>query len=148
MTTLPKTAEQIRDMPAGAEMDRLVAEHVMGWTAQDLCESKEEKEAGLSCYTWDGSAHFVDGMDAFRPSTNIAHAWEVIARMQELSFEPETGRHRGGFMLNAPDEKYGRDWSARFKCYHDESYGVTAPLAICRAALLSIAGEHNNEVKL
>lgn len=71
----------------GPELDTLIAERVMGWT----------KSIPVG-HLWDGSEVDHDGAlyvsadpevgafaTAWRPSTNIAHAWEVFRRLGDLA---------------------------------------------------------------
>ncbi len=94
-------------LTAGPELDRIVAERVMGLTdASD------------------------DDYRAWQPSTNIAHAWEVVERLRPT-----------GARLILTD--YGPDWDAVFR-RSDDTYECaqadTAPLAICLAALRAVGG--------
>ena len=104
------------DLPAGADLDRLVAEKVMGWKPVPCtCHKDQTKIPGRS----NG-----DGVH-FNPSTNIAHAWEVVAR-----FTP-----RGVKVMHF--EEHGT-WAANFGYQAMNSLADTAPLAICRAALEAV----------
>jgi hypothetical protein len=143
-------------MKAGRELDALVAEHVIGadgmWFRCPRCEG-----------TWFGSSEAGDGTitrhchDQFgngcrwsgprlsappRYSTDIASAWEVVAKVQ---------RDQPGwrFVLLGGDSRMGRwsgkPWKAEFFGHadpnqdygqrHGEAYADTAQLAICLAAL-------------
>ena len=53
----------IDEMPAGTEMDRCVAEKVMGW-------DPSEWHQGQDCRRW-------------KPSNDIAHAWEVVEKIRD-----------------------------------------------------------------
>lgn len=126
-------------IPAGAVLDRFVAEKVMGWA---LCSSN-----GLTPWHWwegdgvdalsDGGQLFADcaGVPAWNPSEDIAHAWEVIERMKALhgvwAIEEDEAVQDG--------EEFG--WQAEVLIQGDRAYrarGATAPLAICRAALAAV----------
>lgn len=93
-------------MPAGPELDRLVAERVMGW----------------------GPCTGVD-LEQWHPSTDIAHAWEVVERV------------RGGIGFSIQRcEMLG--WLCWFRSASDNvARADTAPLAICRAALLALIAD-------
>lgn len=110
MTASELTVEAIESMPAGREMDRLVAETVMG-------------------QVWDGGNPIknYDGRWPWPPpySTDIAAAWEVAEWLRKWY---------GQFSLVA-----GLQWH----CMHEEmkpdwGSGETMPLAVCRAALLTV----------
>jgi hypothetical protein len=96
----------IGTMPAGPEMDALVAEKVMGYTSWAF---------GVPRY-----------------STNLETAWEVVEKMKpvwvnfRLSFGPYL----------VVDGKLANGWELEPAwCSPRCGYGETAPLAICRAAI-------------
>jgi len=98
------TSDEIRNMPAGREMDILIARHVL--------------ELGN---------YVIDNFDDYRDmnfSTNIKHAFDVLEKFSHAKLS-----------------KYecGKEWA----CYLGATAGKadTAPLAICRAALL-VVEEH------
>lgn len=112
-------------MAAGPELDRLVAERVMG--------VRVRKQSGRNRYELviPGGVNQVDFVDPEAPwsacppySTSIAHAWEVVERM-------------------APREmRMGRTEAGRYYVNFDHqpmnAVADTAPLAICRAALKAV----------
>ena len=139
MTTLPKTAEQIREMPAGAEMDRLVAEYVMGWLPHCRNTVCYVNAADVNKVMERDSHHHVSD---WKPSANIAHAWEARAILSKMGKHIVLFTHEGmeccGIIggMEPGFVSHGDHWI-------DESldgvmYAHTAPLAICRAALLSV----------
>lgn len=113
------------DLKPGREMDALVAQHVMGWTLSHRgnCWNKNGKNA-YSVLMWN-------------PSTDIKAAWEVVEKLSKLSFQLKSSRnhrqdkdaytHSARFGFNA--EKLDRNYMAD---------GVTAPHAICLAALKAV----------
>mgnify|MGYP001561309207 CR=1 FL=1 len=114
----------IDTMQAGPEMDALVATKVMGWSRDSWAET-EGWEAGVRF-----TGHWKEAPTAlqfaFRPSTNIAHAFEVMEKV-------------GGMTLT----QYGDRWACAAERepmleMMDMRYGETAPLAICRAALAAV----------
>jgi hypothetical protein len=133
------------DMPAGDEMDRAVAELVMRWHYREV-----ELAGGIDIFgDWREpgvSRGFVKSADkffprAFHPSTNIAHAWEVVEKI--------AGTVRGGRDVEVVVEAMGPQHGtmARVHLVDDEARGATeiaaasadtAPLAICRAALMAV----------
>lgn len=116
------TREAVEKMAPGREMDCLVAERVMGWRVQ------------YSPYRFpDGE--YEDAGD-FQPSTDIAAAWEVVEKMRGTVCAPGAP-YAGGEYHNNEDD--GPMWDAEFPCadYSVNARALTAPLAICRAALLS-----------
>lgn len=113
----------INTMPAGPEMDALVAEKVMGHKVGfPFTDSPDEG------WVKDPNS-MVGGYKCRLPrySTDIAAAWEVVEKMKSTW---------GEFIL-----KYGeclvRDrWGLHLAwCSPVCGYGETAPLAICRAAI-------------
>lgn len=106
------------DLPAGPEMDRLIAEKVMGWTLNEDGNWID----GEGEYRYPSPESFA-GLSAFGPSTNIAHAWQVVERMREII---------------RPSIEYvdGLGWRADFETSY--GWGETAPLAICRAAIAAM----------
>ncbi len=129
------------DLPAGAELDRLVAERVMGWRwhqppKYDYHGPLPEQGAVLvppgfdeKGFEWPPKGVIPVGFfcSAFNPSTNIAHAWEVVEKMNAA----------GLWQL------LSQDWAFNWCCGFAKAgeFGPsggwcdTAPLAICRAAL-------------
>jgi hypothetical protein len=128
------TAEQIDAMPAGREMDALVAERVMGWVRhpdsmyRHWCERQP-----------DGTLRFLDQCEPlhtvrpWHPSTDIAAAWEVVEKLRGESFPWEFSL---GWRHIEPFVSFGR--TANQKDEIGFSHGETAPLAICRAALKTV----------
>jgi hypothetical protein len=128
-------------MNAGRELDALIAEKVMGytlrfaakaWTDEDwMCSDTPTETNVMAIYApadqFPGSGAF--DMSIPHYSTDIAAAWQVIDRMEELVRMARIGRVIGG-------------WECRFVQLEDTTgyYDVleeadTAPLAICLAAL-------------
>lgn len=126
------TIEQIYAMPAGPDLDALVAEKVMGWTCFVW--------RGVPVWEWPGFRR--DGWYPSMPkrkeqlppySTDIATAWLVFAALEAAVQK----KHYPAVLCLKRDRK---DWWVEI---HREDFGYeqcfggdTAPLAICRAALL------------
>lgn len=120
----------IDEMPAGRELDALVAEKVMGhapcnkWT---LALHPEVEGWLKNCQC---QACYPTG-DPARYSTDIAAAWDITARMNDAAFLLERS-----LTANA-------SWCARFGRHEDgrligtmtRGTASTPALAICRAAL-------------
>lgn len=137
-----RKAYQMTDLPAGPELDHLIAEKVMGWTRDYSAFSGQMQKINrlfnLPDFFW-----WKTGPDdlQFRtvsnwsPSTNIAHAWEVVKKMGSLCLyapgekpddrEEVTIGWRAVFKIDPSGEESGWSWEE----------AETAPLAICRAAL-------------
>jgi hypothetical protein len=115
------TTEQL---PAGMDLDRLVAERVLGWT--DV--RARNTGAGVMVFGRDPAGN----VRTLRPfSGDIRCAWEVVEAMQARGYR---------YRLN----DYGPKRS--FHCaafFNDQEYGAlihgdTAPHAICLAALAAL----------
>jgi len=103
-------------MPAGKEMDALVAKSIMGGGIVGRSNHPEEEY-------WSFDTKYAVELPEF--STDISAAWKVVEKMNN------------GLWL----ENHGVIWMAKFP-FKDNGYwmvsGNTAPLAICRAALLAV----------
>ncbi len=109
-------------MEAGRELDALVAEKVMGWVVHHrntahyvLPNMKEYKVEAL--------------VNEWRPSQNIAAAWQVVEKMHERGEEVYI---EYGFSLKAKKKLYYAWFDQR---PGPIAQGETAPLAICQAAI-------------
>lgn len=121
------TREEILNMPAGREMDAMIAEKCMGW---------EYKET-YRTMTWELPHKKVialfspEGIEKTPPhySTNIAAAWEVVEKLKIFS-------------INAPrsTKEFYSAWCWVIGYGHENAQADTAPLAICRVALLAVMG--------
>jgi hypothetical protein len=128
------TRDEIMKMEACAELDALIAEKVMGWKRYRTAKremywldnpAKRVMPRGPGVFeTTDNIPPFDDAYDHVPPfSTEIAPAWEVVEKL-------------GLSVLKVQD-----GWQARkHVSMSDEtsSNGETAPLAICRCALLAV----------
>jgi hypothetical protein len=111
------TREVILNMPAGDELDELVAEKVM--------------------QKWQGHAAY----GLFNPSTIMPDAWRVVEKIMEIDSHWSPG-------INWDDDDGDGNpmWCANFTYYGEsgkdyrlnEVWDKSAPLAICRAALLAV----------
>ena len=142
-------AETIREMEAGRELDALVAEKVMKshrWTETPPdYDGKHGSDKILmpKDLTWDEASPWlpprgpIGHINLHHYSTDIAAAWEVVEKI-----------HSRGWFADfcwRDDVCPGRVvWAIDFvtaagKCVSADS--ESAPLAICRAALLAVMGE-------
>ena len=115
----------IDQVEAGTELDAIIAEQVMGWVRYDY-----EKE-GTSHREWIETGTVGKHYHAcFHPSNDISTAWDVVIRLAERGYElGRVGKEFGeGFYL--AQFFHGRTYGQA--CPH--ARGMTAPLAICRAA--------------
>lgn len=117
-------------------MDELVAKKVMGW--HKLTENNfkhwvtEDNRFSCGVGLYNG---YEDGEDFhtlnWHPSESILWAWDVVEKLHG-----ETGCDVIKVCKRDPDLLRG-EWSCNFGRGF-EAFGDTAPLAICRAALLSV----------
>ena len=132
-------AGQIREMEAGRELDALVAEKVMGWTMGDYepglyYTTRPGGPVAVISPTWTPRMPF----HRFLPSTDIAAAWEVVERLYDLRWIIGLGslaQNPRGWrceLCNMWEDDFERAPS------DIEANADTAPLAICRAALLAV----------
>lgn len=121
-------------LAAGPDMDRLIAQKVMGWETR-ISDSREVPHYRFYIIVTGSENDHEDSQrpgTTFAPSTNIAHAWEVVERL------PISHRDASAH-FSVQRESDGR-WSAGY-IDSDPAFtfvkgeAETAPLAICRAAL-------------
>lgn len=127
----------IDDMPAGREMDALVAEKVMAWTSV-----RTGKKYDASDFD-DLYGQSLGGFDWRCPvpgySTDIAAAWKVVEYLRkrkepygaQLDHIEERNQSEGIWVVQFC-AKYNEAW------WHAHAYADTVPLAICRAALKAV----------
>jgi hypothetical protein len=125
------TRDEILKMEAGRELDELIAEKIMGLKP---CTFRMTGQISMStiwnCEHNDCRNCYPKNQDAPMKSysTDISSAWEVVNNMSNC--------------LHL--KQHGQDgvWVAEF-CHNPGSQvsGKTAPLAICRAALLAVSEE-------
>lgn len=125
----------MQSLPAGPELDRLIAEKVMGWTAY----IDDPSLLGTDVYVVDVSNPKDHRL--FQPSTNIAHAWEVVAAMEA----PNLQRIESDCIIDGDggDIPIHQHWLCSCESRDGKTIkaiGDTAPLAICLAALQSSLG--------
>ena len=130
-------------LPAGPELDRLIAEKVMGWDSYPALTGMASARRAILNGIPVMEAHPSCGTVEFHPSTNIAHAWEVI---ESPKFTDPDGYRRTYFSI----DENALGWDVEVLHKGDEIEGErpiyrrvraqadTAPLAICHAALLAV----------
>ncbi|WP_199426265.1 BC1872 family protein [Thermaerobacillus caldiproteolyticus] len=109
------------------EIDRLVAEHVMGW------EPVYDDGDLISFVTEFGILFFSDDDEReWSPTIDIADAWQVVEKLNEDDFDFQVWREKG---------KYNVEFSKDFFYLYGFAESETAPLAICLAALKAVGVE-------
>jgi hypothetical protein len=139
-------------MPAGAEIDALVATRVMGWPTIGM--NTPFREAGNAHgvvvreddgwlkpmrFARVGDACPLD--DSWRPSTDIAAAWQVVEAVIHRGRYVHDDNRDGMTDCRLMFHPYDRTWECRFSwssAYSVEASDFSLPLAICRAALLAV----------
>lgn len=146
------TREQILAMPAGRELDALVAIHVMGEPEQCLHSTVRTIAGSLvECVTCNqrfGQTSLVVAQSWPPPfSSYIASAWKVVEKILESA--PPMDRNSDSGPWFSVDSPWGdrKHWYAGWRDHvqyegegmiHElHAKGETAPLSICRAALLT-----------
>ena len=138
------TREEILNMPAGREMDALIAERVWGIVSNPhtLSDSQEvwfwvhPKDGVLIGEPFDIGAsaerteRYAHQWERFCPSTDIADAWKVVNRLELFSKYCFYGSDADE-LWTVHSWKYGKPHFTGIE-------SRTAPLAICRAALLAV----------
>jgi len=120
----------IDQMPAGPEMDRLVAEKVMGWRL-DVAHPGQQIWRDLTANRNRTTSHLESYRD-FSPSTSIAHAWEMVEALKGFDVFLNLQVRENKCWCSAEDYS-GNELFSRF-------WAETASLVICRAALKAVTG--------
>ena len=126
-------------MNAGPDLDRLVAEKVMGWHRTPhtiVWWNADGTQVGKLA---DVLVVPTDNIEPWSPSTTIADAWDVVEKLYEQGIGINILKH-------TPDDRYTTDWVVwlRLPSFmtgtpRDDSVSApTAPLAICLAALKAV----------
>ena len=138
------TKDEILAMKPGRELDALVTEKVMGLNIK--LKGCVEGEAIDQClFDWDPDVpcpcsymekHKTNiGCEHYQPvfkrySTDISAAWEVAEKFHSYIENAGYGEKKYHVILN--------EFNNNGNVYQFEAFGETAPLAICRAALLAM----------
>ena len=133
---------RIDEMPAGREMDALLAEKIMGYTLSELSLPAYPKYKLFDIESGEFSGYV---KEVPHYSTNIADAWEVVKRMP-IPFKLEKCWEKA---YQIGPEGWSACWCTDADCEGcnensrctngDDAWAETAPLAICRYAL-KVAG--------
>jgi hypothetical protein len=129
-------------MPAGREMDALIAEKIMGYTLSELSLPAYPKYKLFDIESGEFSGYV---KEVPHYSTDIADAWEVVKRMP-IPFKLEKCWEKA---YQIGPEGWSACWCTDADCEGcnensrctngDDAWAETAPLAICRYAL-KVAG--------
>ena len=124
MMWLPKTHDEIHNMPIGLEIDSLVQSFVM---------------SGMPPVGYDIIRDYIPKF-----SEDISAAWEVVEKIKDwgegwcpqIYWDDNDGLEPGEWVA-----EFNKYWKAENDYRHFEAVADTAPLAICRAALLTTIKE-------
>jgi hypothetical protein len=118
---------EVAQMPAGKEMDSLIAERVMGWAKHPHVDSPT--------YWWEGptKSYLIDNLPHF--SSDIAAAWQVVEQLQQRGYTRITVGLQGlGKTVDfCHIEGDGPAWHEVIDGHGHDAFSL--PLAICRGAL-------------
>jgi Phage ABA sandwich domain len=122
------------------EIDRLVAEKVMGWRLKSFPGGGGGFSAWLNDdgkivkYENDCTLH-AQPYDFWRPTINITDAWQVVEKLK-IAVIPQAGGAPKNmqYLAEIDDRPLGK---------HYEAFAETAPLAICLVALKAVGVEVN-----
>lgn len=131
MSILDIDLNVILNIPAGPEMDALVAKEVIG-DAVDFEEDQRTELAGQRVWFIPKKDDKARRRAIPKFSTDIEAAWGVATKMQ--SHGEELSLQYGNMVEGAPGTAA---WTARFRMADEFATAVTPSLAICRAALLA-----------
>jgi len=128
-------------MNPGPELDRAIAEQVMGWKANpnpDKYRAESINRYGQPVLDVANIGHNCDAYDEviFQPSTNIAHAWEVVEYMTQTTKESWEFTHYTTLQIAIFEFDGGRERPWKPGQYVGEA--LTMPHAICLAALAAV----------
>ena len=137
-----------KEMPAGREMDALIAEKIMGYTLSELSLPAYPKYKLFDIESGEFSGYV---KEVPHYSTDIAAAWEVVKRMP-IPFKLEKCWEKA---YQIGPEGWSACWCTDADCEGcnensrctngDDAWAETAPLAICRAALKAL--ENGQSIK-
>lgn len=141
------TKDEILSIPVGRELDALVAEKVMN-IHQEVPTREVSKTLGvfrgvehpLAMWRDDRGYWFLDGLPYY--STKIAAAWEVVEELHECGYWLQL---RSPFGTGEANDGYWAGFTPHLMTGWNGWLGnwiqaQTAPIAICRAALLAVMG--------
>lgn len=145
---------KVDEMPAGREMDALIAEKVMGHRPEygcfvddghsddcvtDICDCVIAESLHKDGEKFPDKCQYWRVVDPFPYSTDIAAAWEVVEKIKDTNMDSyKYGANSFELSRNRPMQP-SRLYACRFNSNNNGySYAETASLAICRAALKAV----------
>jgi hypothetical protein len=137
------TREEILAMQPGRELDARVAENVMGYKFVQEGSTLWKEDAPFPFLMYNEEfgyclyEKYEDGwpFTTFNPSTDISAAWEVV---EKIGNNAEWMLYRLGHTDEEGILKYNCTFLQVFSGFSPSAKGITAPEAICKAALLAV----------
>ena len=124
-----------KEMPAGREMDALIAEKIMGYTLSELSLPAYPKYKLFDIESGEFSGYV---KEVPHYSTDIAASWEVTEKITDQ-------KHWAFKLRRLPGKDYMACFIRLTKTGRDDfesKPSKTAPFAICRAALKAMGGAY------
>jgi len=145
------TRDEILSMKPGRELDALVAEKLMGWRKKTFPGGGggftawvDENERVMKLISNSTMSETCYRCDYFRPSTDIAAAWEVLEKIGGFTLVPAGRNIHGKISFWYAGKKYidgNKVYEVNDVGNPTTGCGETAPEAICKAALLAVMGK-------
>lgn len=110
------------------ELDRLVAEKVMGW---------DTKKIGAHWFINSGPFHgtlIAPNRDRWGPASIVDHTWHVVKRMQELGWYWSINECPAGWTVKIRPHGEHALSGPSYPCIVDKSF----TLAVCQVALMAV----------
>lgn len=132
-------------MKAGRELDALVAERVMEWASIEMRHSPGGVVSPEPPMGFDTRGNRYASIPRY--STDIASAWEVVEKVLQDHGDYDfaiVADYLGGVIWRASfsaDDLVANDSSGMPPVFTDGPDGLTAPLAICIAALRAVGAD-------
>lgn len=126
------TREEILNMPAGREMDALIATKVMGWKVDDLTATSPTGSSNSRI------PHGDEWLEYY--STDMTTAWLVVEKLMHDGFIWKSNGNEacGNLIYSFSFAKNDDGYEDYFQTYDSGITENNLPLAICRAALLAV----------
>ena len=129
------------------EIDRQIAEKVMGWEWVEFRERYPHADRDYWCIVGDIARTYVRSAKNWTPSTNIAHAFEVVDKMDEDGFDYRILCDHSSEKTEYEVEFYklltnGSIVESGGQLFYDKKEKA---MAICKAALKAVKGKDKEE---
>jgi hypothetical protein len=138
--------EEIRNMPIGKEIDELIQICVFGKPVQAFCNETPCPYCGRKMRfcgqrSWCGECRKWRYSSVKNYSADITFAWEVVEKIKswgegwcpQIYWDDNDGLEPGDWVV-----EFNKYWKLKNDYRHCEAIADTAPLAICRAALVAV----------